>query len=72
MPLFAWINGAGHTITECILLQPVVEKSDSYTRAGVLRVSVDLRHELPGDLRWIADVFLSPQNLGDLETIFVY
>jgi len=51
VPLFAWSNGAGHTIIECLLLQPAGQGVDSYVRAGLLKISVDLKDELPGEVR---------------------
>lgn len=72
MPLFAWLNGAGHTIVECLLLQPTEERNASYIRVGVLSVSVDLKDELPEEIKWVPEVFLSNQTSSNLETIFLY
>jgi hypothetical protein len=72
MPLLAWLNGAGHTIIECLLLQPAEGRSASYIRAGLLTVSVDLKDTLPEEIKWIPEVFLSNQNSSKLDTIFLY
>jgi len=72
MPLFAHENGAGHTIIECLLLQPVEERIASYIRVGVLSVSVNLKDTLPEEIKWIPEVFLSDENSGNLDTIFLY
>jgi hypothetical protein len=72
IPLFAWSNGAGHTIIECLLLQPAGERIVSYTRAGLLKISVDLKDDLPEEVKWIPEVFLSDQYSSHLDTVFLY
>lgn len=72
MPLFAWLNGAGHTIIECLLLQPAGKGVSSYIRTGLLKVSVDLKDTLPEEIKWVPEAFLLNQNLAVLHTIFLY
>jgi hypothetical protein len=67
-----YLLGQVDTIIECLLLQPVEERTASYIRAGLLKVSVNLKDKLPEEIKWIPEVFLSNSNTIDLETIFLY
>jgi hypothetical protein len=60
------------TITECLLLKELQPNTFEYTRVGLLKVSLDLEHTLPHEIRWIAAYANSGSRSRDLHTITIY
>jgi hypothetical protein len=60
------------TITDCLLLKELRPGTFEYTRFGLLKVSLDLEHTLPHEIRWIADYVKSGPRSRDLHTVTIY
>jgi hypothetical protein len=66
------VRNENATITECLLLKRLKPDASKYTRVGLLRVSLDPKHTLPQEIRWIAEYANSDPDSRDVVKVTTF